>query len=107
MHAGVVAAAEAEGVSVSAWMTAAAEERAQAEGRLERGCEWEAEQGELTAAELAAARARVGRQVPAGQPKPVIYDAGALIAADRNDRLLWATIEYGSRPELSPSSPPR
>ena len=28
--------------------------------------------------------------MPAGQPEPVVYDAGALIAADRGDRRLWA-----------------
>jgi len=28
--------------------------------------------------------------VPAAQPEPVVYDAGALIAADRNNRELWA-----------------
>ncbi len=28
--------------------------------------------------------------MPAGRPKAVVYDAGALIAADRNDRRFWA-----------------
>ena len=28
--------------------------------------------------------------MPAVQPEAVVYDAGALIAADRNDRELWA-----------------
>lgn len=28
--------------------------------------------------------------MPVGQPEPVVYDAGALIAADRNDRRIWA-----------------
>jgi len=61
VHAGVVAAAEAEGVSVSAWMTAAARKALKLRDGLTAVAEWEAEQGELTAAELAAARARVGR----------------------------------------------
>jgi hypothetical protein len=46
VHARVVEAAEAEGTSVSAWMTAAA---------------WEAEHGALTDGELEAAHARIER----------------------------------------------
>jgi len=61
VHAGVVAAAEAEGVSVSAWMTAAARRALKLKEGLAGVAEWEAEQGALTEAELAAARERVGR----------------------------------------------
>lgn len=61
MHAGVVAAAEAEGVSVSAWMTAAARKALKLRDGLAAVAEWEAEQGELTKAELAAAKRRVAR----------------------------------------------
>jgi hypothetical protein len=61
VHAGVVAAAEAEGVSVSAWMTTAARRALKLKDGLAGVAEWEAEQGALTEAELAAARERVGR----------------------------------------------
>ena len=61
MHAGVVAAAQAEGVSVSAWMTAAARKALKLRDGLAAVAEWEAENGELTEAELSAARRRVAR----------------------------------------------
>lgn len=61
VHAGVVAAAEAEGVSISAWMTAAARQALKLKDGLAAVAEWEAEQGALTQAELTAARGRVGR----------------------------------------------
>ncbi len=60
VHAGVVAAADAEGVSVSAWMTAAARRALRLRDGLAAVAEWEAEQGSLSAAELRAARERVG-----------------------------------------------
>ena len=60
VHAGVVAAAEAEGVSVSAWMTAAARSALKLRDGLAAVADWEAEHGELTSAEMAAARERVG-----------------------------------------------
>jgi hypothetical protein len=61
VHAGVVAAARAEGVSVSAWMTDAARQALKVREGLAAVGEWEAEQGPLTAAEMAAARRRVNR----------------------------------------------
>lgn len=61
VHAGVVAAARAEGVSVSAWMTGAARQALKVREGLAAVGEWEAEHGPLTAAELAAARRRVNR----------------------------------------------
>jgi hypothetical protein len=59
VHAGVVAAAAAEGVSVSAWMTEAARGALRVREGLAAVGEWEAEQGLLTDEELAAARRRV------------------------------------------------
>lgn len=59
VHAQVVAAAAADGVSVSAWMTAAARRVLLVREGLAAVAEWEAEQGPLTAQELAAARRRV------------------------------------------------
>jgi hypothetical protein len=56
----VVAAAEAEGISVSAWMTSAARRALQVRDGLAAVAEWEAEHGALTAAELEAARRRTG-----------------------------------------------
>ena len=61
VHAGVVAAAEAEGVSVSAWMTAAARQALKVKDGLTGVAEWEAEHGAFSEAELAAARQRVNR----------------------------------------------
>ena len=61
VHAQVVDAAEAEGTSVSAWMTAAARRALLVRDGLTAVAEWEAEHGALTLAELAAARSRVGR----------------------------------------------
>jgi hypothetical protein len=59
VHAQVVAAAAADGVSVSAWMTAAARRALLLRDGLAAVAEWEAEQGSLTDKELAAARRRV------------------------------------------------
>jgi hypothetical protein len=59
VHRQVVEAAEAEGVSVSSWMTAAARRALELRGGLAAVGEWEAEHGSLTAAELAAAWRRV------------------------------------------------
>lgn len=55
----VVEAAEAEGVSVSSWLTAAARRALKIREGLAAVAEWEAEHGSLTAAELAVARRRV------------------------------------------------
>jgi hypothetical protein len=59
VHAKLVQAAEAEGVSVSAWMTAAARQALLVRAGLAAVREWESEQGALTAQELEAARRRV------------------------------------------------
>ena len=61
VYAQVIAAAEAEGVSVSAWMTAEARRELRLRDGLAAVAEWEAEHGSLTDEELAAARRRVGR----------------------------------------------
>jgi len=59
VHAQVVAAAAAEGISVSAWMTAAARRALKLREGLAAVAEWEAEHGALTPEELEAARRRV------------------------------------------------
>jgi hypothetical protein len=59
VHARVVAAAAADGVSVSAWMTAAARRVLLLREGLAAVAEWEAEQGPLTAQELTAAWRRL------------------------------------------------
>jgi hypothetical protein len=59
VHAGVVAAAAAEGVSVSAWMTEAARRALKLRDGLAAVAEWEAEHGAFTPEELAAARAEL------------------------------------------------
>ncbi|MGI8414481.1 MAG: hypothetical protein ACR2LV_11915 [Solirubrobacteraceae bacterium] len=63
VHAGVVAAAAEQGMSVSAWMTAAARRALLVDDGLRAVAEWEAQEGALTEAELAAARERVAGAV--------------------------------------------
>ncbi|HEX3827924.1 MAG TPA: hypothetical protein VHV82_11705 [Sporichthyaceae bacterium] len=62
VHAGVVAAAAQDGVSVSAWMTQAARRALVIRDGLAAVAEWEAEQGGLTEAEMTAARRRVAAE---------------------------------------------
>lgn len=61
VHAKVVDAAEATGVSVSAWITTAARRALLARDGLAAVAAWEAEHGALTLAELEAARSRIER----------------------------------------------
>jgi len=61
VHAKVLVAAEAEGTSVSAWITAAARRALLVRDGLAAVREWEAEHGALTRAELEAARFRLER----------------------------------------------
>ena len=61
VHAKVLDAAEAEGLSVSAWMTAAARNALRIRDGLAAVAEWEAEHGPFTAEELESARRRVNR----------------------------------------------
>jgi len=60
VYSQVIAAAEADGMSVSAWMTAAARRELRLRDGLAAVAEWEAEHGALTEEELSAARRRVG-----------------------------------------------
>ena len=62
VHAGVVAAATEEGLSVSAWMTNAARKALLVRDGLKAVAEWEAEQGALSEQELADARKRVAEE---------------------------------------------
>jgi hypothetical protein len=61
VHAEVVSAAEAEGVSVSAWLTAAARRALRVRDGLAAVADWEAEHGALTEQEMDAARERLSR----------------------------------------------
>lgn len=61
VHRRVLAAAEEEGVSVSAWMTEAARNALLVRDGLAGVAEWEAENGALTDVEMAAARQRLDR----------------------------------------------
>lgn len=63
VHEQIVAAAHADGVSVSAWMTEAARHALAIRDGLAAVAEWEAEHGAFTEAERAAARRRVDRQL--------------------------------------------
>lgn len=62
VHAKLLRAAEAEGLSVSAWMTAAARHALRVRDGLAAVAEWEAEHGALTPPELLAARRRVAQR---------------------------------------------
>lgn len=70
VHAGVVAAASEDGVSVSAWMTEAARRALLARDGLRAVSEWESEHGRLTEPELAAARKRVAEERRKGAVRP-------------------------------------
>jgi hypothetical protein len=59
VHAKVLDAAEAEGTSVSAWITAAARRALLVRDGLLAVAEWETDHGALTQPELEAARARI------------------------------------------------
>lgn len=61
VHAKVLDAAEADGLSVSAWMTTAARRALLIRDGLAAIAEWEAEHGALTTDELAMARQRTSK----------------------------------------------
>ncbi len=61
VHAKLVDAAEAEGTSVSAWLTAAARRALLVRDGLRAIREWEVEYGAFTDAELESARVRVNQ----------------------------------------------
>lgn len=63
VHAGVVAAASQEGVSVSAWMTNAARRALLVRDGLKAVADWEAEHGAFSETELADARKRVAEEL--------------------------------------------
>jgi len=65
VHEQVIAAAEDEGVSVSAWMTTAARRALVVRDGLRAVAEWEQEHGSLTEAELETARRRVAEELGA------------------------------------------
>jgi HicB family len=64
VHAQIVAAAAAQGVSVSAWMTEAARRALIVRDGLAAVAEWEADHGAFTPEELEAARHRAGVDQP-------------------------------------------
>jgi hypothetical protein len=61
VHAKVLTAAEADGLSVSAWLTTAARRALLVRDGLAAVMEWEAEHGSFTRSELDAARRRVAK----------------------------------------------
>jgi hypothetical protein len=63
VHERVVAAAAEEGLSVSAWMTAAARRALLLRDGLAAVAEWEAEHGPLTDSELRSARKRIAAEI--------------------------------------------
>ena len=67
VHAGIVAAAAADGISVSAWMTEAARRALVIRDGLSAIAEWESRHGALTAEELDAARERLTSRARRGR----------------------------------------
>ncbi len=63
IHEGIVAAAAGEGVSVSAWMTAAAREALRRRAGLAAVAQWEKQHGRFTAEEMDEARRSVRAQL--------------------------------------------
>ncbi len=63
VHAGIVEAAAADGMSVSAWMTDAARRALVVRDGLAGVAEWEARHGALTPEELDAARSRLANRI--------------------------------------------
>lgn len=70
VHAEALAAAAQEGMSVSAWMTAAARRALLVADGLRAVAEWESEHGRLSEPEMRAARARVTGERPSGERPP-------------------------------------
>ena len=71
VHEGVVAAAEQDGMSVSAWMTEAARRALLIRDGLDAVAEWETEHGTLTEDEMDAARRRVTDELASTEPRSV------------------------------------
>ncbi len=67
VHESILAAAARDGVSVSAWMTAAAREALKRRAGLAAVEQWEKQHGRFTAEEMNEARARVKAQF--GRPR--------------------------------------
>jgi hypothetical protein len=63
IHDNILAAAAREGVSVSAWMTAAARQALQRRSGLAAVAQWEAQHGRFTAEEMNEARRNVRAQL--------------------------------------------
>ena len=72
VHARVLEAAEAEGLSISAWMTKAARDALRTRDGLAAIAEWEAENGALTEDELLAARERIAAREKTRTPKAAV-----------------------------------
>jgi len=68
IHANILAAAARDGVSVSAWMTAAARLELQRRAGLAAVALWEKQHGRFTAEEMEEARRRVRTQLQPSQP---------------------------------------
>ena len=70
VHSKVLDAAEAEGKSVSAWITEAARRALLVRDGLAAVAEWETKHGALKPRELAAARARIEQKTPRRKRSP-------------------------------------
>ena len=70
VHVQVLAAAQRDGVSVSAWMTEAARRALRIRDGREAVTEWEAEHGTFTDDEMGAAHRRVADELSSAESRP-------------------------------------
>ena len=86
VHSRIVEAAEAEGASISAWITRAARQALRIREGLAAVAEWEAEHGPLTEVELQEARERLsehGRVQAASRPARKVASGGRPVNDNR------------------------
>jgi len=70
VHTRVLAAAQQDGVSISAWMTEAARRALHIRDGLDAVAEWEAAHGEFTVEEMEAAHSRIAIELSAAESRP-------------------------------------
>jgi len=105
VHERVVAAAQADEVSVSAWMTEAARRALTVRDGLAAVAEWEAEAGPLTDDELAAAHRRVADELAASTPRSSSTGSHATPGASSPPKR--STPGRASKPKAAAKATPR
>ena len=112
-------AAKAEGTTFSAWLAETAAHRLKLEAGRQAIAEWERENGPLTEPNLlTGSRGHAPHSAALPPPQPgasprnrtvamggVTYDTGALVAAERNNRRMWALHAGYLAEEVIPAVP--